>query len=76
MEGTCDHAENIFTPAEVDELKQRERIMIERNTKGYYRNKVSDRALYDELMTEYERFIQPKMLRQVNHIWNTQKMKQ
>ena len=68
MEGTYNHAENIFTLAEVDELKKRERIMIERNTKGYYRNKVKDRALYDELMAEYERFIKPKMLRQVNHI--------
>lgn len=68
MEGTYDHAGNIFTPAEVDELKQRERIMIDRNTKGYYWNKVKDRALYDELIPEYERFIQPKMIKQVNHI--------
>ena len=47
--------------------------MIERNTKGYYRSKLKDRALYDQMMSEYERFIQPKMLRQVNHMWNTQK---
>ena len=70
-DGTYDNAENIFTPAELDELKKRERIMIERNTKGYYRSKLKDRALYDQMMGEYKRFIQPKMLRQVNHMWNT-----
>ena len=34
--------------------------MIERNTKGYYRSKVKDCALYDQMTAEYERFIKPK----------------
>ena len=72
-DGTYDNPENIFTPAEVDELKKRERIMIERNTKGYYRSKQNDHELYTEIMRVYERFIQPNMLKQVWHRWNTQK---
>jgi len=48
---TRDHAENIFTPAEVDELKKRERIMIERNTKGYYRSKINDRESMSDSLT-------------------------
>ena len=66
-DGTYDMPENIFTLAKVDELKKRERIVIERNIKGYYWSKLKDRELYEEIMQVYKRFIQPDMLKQVWH---------
>ena len=47
--------------------------MIEWNSRGYYRSKLDDHELYEEMMKAYERFIQPDMLKQLWHEWDTQK---
>ena len=52
-------------------MKNRERVMMERNNRGYYRCKVKDKKLYDEIMGVYSRFITPDMLIQLNHMWST-----
>ena len=49
-EETYDVDESIFTPADLEEMKNRERVMMERNDRGYYRCKVKDRKLYNEIM--------------------------
>ena len=72
-EETHDVDESIFTPADLEEMKNRERVMMERNDRGYYRCKVKDKKLYDEIMGVYSRFITPDMLMQLNHMWSTQK---
>jgi len=72
-EETHDVDESIFTPADLEEMKNRERVMMERNDRGYYRCKVKDKKLYDEIMGVYSRFITPDMLIQLNHMWSTQK---
>ena len=59
--------ESIFTPKDHEEMKNRERIMVERNERGYYRCKIKDRQLYEEIMSEYSRFITPDMMKQLNH---------
>ena len=51
-EETADLDESIFTPADLEDMKNRERIMMERNDRGYYRCKVKDKVLYDEIMSE------------------------
>ena len=66
-EETHDVDESIFTPADLEEMKDRERVMMERNNRGYYRCKVKDKKLYDEIMGVYSRFIHPDMLVQLNH---------
>ena len=72
-EETYDVDESIFTPADLEEMKNRERVMMERNDRGYYRCKVKDKKLYDEIMGVYSRFITRDMLEQLNHKWSTQK---
>ena len=42
-EETHDVDESIFTPADLEEMKNRERVMMERNNMGYYRCKVKDK---------------------------------
>ena len=64
-DGTYDKAENISTPAEVEELKKREHIMNERNSKRYYCSKLDNCELYDAIMSVYKRFVQPDMMKQV-----------
>ena len=46
---------------------------MDRNDRGYYRCKVKDKKLYDEIMGVYARFITRDMLVQLNHMWSTQK---
>ena len=72
-EETVDVDETIFTPDDLIEMKQRERVMMERNDRGYYRCKVKDKQLYDDIMSEYSRFITPDNLAMVHHVWSTQK---
>ena len=75
-EDTMDVDKTIFTPSDLDEMKMRERVMMERNDRGYYRCKVKDAQLYEQISAKYSRFIAPEMLKQLNHCWSTQKMRQ
>ena len=72
-EQTDDVNETIFTPSDLEEMKKRERVMMERNDRGYYRCKVKDKQLYEEIKQAYSRFVTPQMLKQLNHPWSTQK---
>ena len=72
-EETADVDETIFTQDDLAEMKNRERVMMERNDRGYYRCKIKDKKLYDEIISEYSRFITPAMLEMVHHMWSTQK---
>ena len=42
-EETYNVDESIFTPVDLEEMKNRERVMMERNNRGYYRCKVKDK---------------------------------
>ena len=70
---TDDVNETIFTPSDLEEMKKRERVMMERNDRGYYRCKVKDKKLYESIKQSYSRFVTAEMLKQVNHPWSTQK---
>ena len=54
-------------------MKNREQVMMERNDRGYYRCKIWDAKLYDEIMGVYSCFINPDITTQLNHVWSTQK---
>ena len=47
--------------------------MVEGNDRGYYRCKVKDTILYEEIKQAYSRFVTPQMLKQLNLLWSTQK---
>ena len=36
--------ETIFAPSDLEEMKKREQVMMERNNRGYYRCKVKDKS--------------------------------
>ena len=40
----------VFGDAELDELKRKERILVERGNRGYYRCKVAHANVYNEIM--------------------------
>ena len=67
----CDQL--IFTPDDLDEMKMREKVMMERTERRYYRSKIRHEKLYLEIMEEYERFITHPMLLMLNHPYSTQK---
>ena len=65
--------EAIFTPVEMEKLKDKEKDLLERNAKGYYRCKVKHAKLYEEISTAYAPYITKPMLLQLSHGWSTQK---
>ena len=70
---TYDCDQLIFTPSDLDEMKMREKVMMERTERGYYRSKIRHEKLYLEIMEEYDRFITRPMLLMLNHTYSTQK---
>ena len=60
---TDDVDETIFTPSDLEEMKNRECVMMERNNSGYYRYKIKDKELHTHIMHEYSRFITPDMFK-------------
>ena len=73
---TYDCDEMMFTVDDLEEMKTRERVMMERTERGYYRSKTDHEQLYLQIMDEYARFITRPMLLMLNHPYSTQKTKQ
>ena len=65
--------EDIFSAAEVEALKKRERQIAERNDMSYYRCKDKHRRLYNELTQAFAPFITHKMMMMLHHPYDTQK---
>ena len=61
----------LFTADDLEEMKTRERIMMERTERGYYRSKTDHEQLYLQIMDEYARFITRPMLLMLNHPYST-----
>ena len=70
---TYDCDENMFTNDDLEEMKTRERVMMERTQRGYYRSKTDHEQLYLQIMDEYARFITRAMLLMLIHPYSTQK---
>ena len=69
---THDDAANLFTSAELEDLKKREAALMERNEKGYYHSKIDHADLYREISAAYQPYITEDMLSQLQHTWSTQ----
>ena len=57
----------------MEELKSREKALLDKNTKGYYCSKVRYAKLYKEMTATYAPFITKERLEELHHEWNTQK---
>ena len=62
----------IFTTENLQALKQREIVMIQRNERGYYHCNITHDKLHTEITQEMKRFLTREMLLQLNHPYSTQ----
>ena len=67
--------ENIFAADDLEDMVKKEKVMLERNEKGYYRCRQRDKQLYDDMMQAYAPYITTEAMKQLNHNWHTIKMK-
>ena len=65
--------ENIFAADDLEDMVKKEKVMLERNEKGYCRCRQRNKELYDSMMLTYTPYITVETLMQVNHPWYTQK---
>ena len=71
-----DYVENpteIFSVSELDDLKRKERELIERRENGYYRNKEIHKNAYKQIYEAYLPFITRENLLMLHHPWSTQR---
>ena len=74
----CDVMDNysiektIFTDLELDDLKIKERALIERGDKGYYRNKNTHKHAYTKICQALEPYLSTKNLKMLHHVHTTQ----
>ena len=62
-----------FAPSDREEMKVRERVMLDRKSSGYYMCKIKHKHLQDGMMRQCNRYIERTMLVQLNHPYSTQK---
>ena len=65
-----------FSPNEMEELKVKEKELMERNASSYYRCKIKHAKLYAEITAAYTPFITKEMLVMLHHTGDTQKTRQ
>ena len=57
----------------MDKLKEKEKTLVERRKKGYYRSKHTHRVAYSKISKAYEPYITRENLIMLKHKWSTQK---
>ena len=67
--------QSIFTESELDDMKRKEKALIERGVSGYYRNKVEHREAYDKIVPVLQPYLTIKNFRMLHHQYNTQSNK-
>ena len=64
--------ENIFSVDDLKDMIKKEKAMLDRNERGYYRCRQRDKQLYDDMMSAYAPYITTEAMKQLNHNWHTQ----
>ena len=72
MSETHNDAAQLFTNAELEDLKKHKSALMEQNKKGYYRSKIESADLYRDISAAYQHYITKDMLNQLRHTWSTQ----
>ena len=72
MSKTYDDSAQLFTSAELEDLKIRKSSLNDRNEKEYYRSKIEHADLYRDISAAYQPYITKDMLSQLRHTWSTQ----
>ena len=62
----------VFTDSELEDLKTKEQILLERNNRGYYRCRNKHAVVYDKIMQTLEPYLSDENLRQLFHPYHTQ----
>ena len=62
----------LYSVTELEDLKEKEKVLIERNESGYYRCKHRHTNMYQKISKAYQPYITEKYLRQLHHPWTTQ----
>ena len=57
----------------MNKLKEKEKALVERRKKGYYRSKYTHRVAYSKISKAYEPYITRDNLIMLKHKWSTQK---
>ena len=65
--------ENIFSADDLKDMIKKEKTMLVRNERVYYRCRQRDKQLYDDMMEAYAPYITTEAMKQLNHNWHTQK---
>jgi hypothetical protein len=68
-----DNPTEIFSVSELDDLKRKERELIQRRVNGYYRNKDKHKNAYKQIYDAYLPFITRENLLMIHHPWSTQR---
>ena len=63
----------VFGDAELEDLKRKEKILVERANRGYYRCKVEHASVYNEIMHAIQPYLSDECLRQLHHPYHTQR---
>ena len=62
----------VFTDGELEELKTKEKILMERNNRGYYRCRNKHSTVYNKIMETLDPYLSKENLRQLFHPYHTQ----
>ena len=68
-----DNPTEIFSVSELNDLKRKERDLIQRRENGYYRNKEIHKNAYKQIYEAYLPFISRENLLMLHHPWSTQR---
>ena len=63
----------LFSISDFEELKEKEKILMERKKSGYYRDKIRHKTAYAKICESYSKYITRDMLKMLHHTWSTQK---
>ena len=64
--------QTVFSEAELEDIKVKEKILIERGDKGYYRDKDTHARAYTLMCEALQQYMKPEMLSMLHHSYTTQ----
>ena len=70
MSESHNDAAQLFTNAELEDLKKCKSALVERNEKGQYRSKIEHADIYCDISAAYQPYITKVMLRELRHTWS------
>ena len=62
----------VFSEADLEKWKAREKTLFDKYKNGYYKCKVNDKQVYEQLLTLYKPYITPEALKMIAHPFSTQ----